>query len=820
MSRLQSTVLTLLCCAMLVGAWSAANASPSHTEIPDPISPLSAPTDASLIRAAQTPIEYVGGFGGLVSGSVTDGSYIYVSEGTSIVIYDVRDDRSPRLIARLPLAQSFDMEVVDGFLYVALTPKNLQIVDVRDPRRPVLRGSVQTADYITDLQVKDNRAYAYMINAGLAIIDVQNPDAPVVRSTTPSIKRSVIIGNTLYSGGQSIQIYDVSNPAQPALRGSKSFSSFGSAVLQASNGLVFLQTLTSSDCGFRYCNDTSAFQIADVRDPANIKLVFNQDNSGAHQVEIVGSRAYVAGSGGLQIIDLSMMAQPRVLGSVSSLKSPFVVDNTTVYGFLNATTLAAVNVSNPAAPIVRNTIAQSTPTRLRMINKRIFAGLDIVDASSPSELRRFGSVTPFGQVIGLNFVGDYAYVTRGQELIVLNIANPATPTPVGRLDLPQSGAIAQVVNNRAYVLTHESSGARRSFLILDVQNPRQPTVIGSYQSPSFGNFTGFTVVSDRAYIVDDQRRFQVVNVSNPANPTLMGDYQTAGPGLSLKVVNNLAYVGENAYFDTPVVNGRVEILDVSNPGAIALAGSYVLNAPPPVYGYVSAIEIVGNRGYFFARETDAPAPSVLIVDLTNPTNPTLIERYTPSPYATSMTVRGNLLYIAGNLSTQATPGSMEIVDVNNPEALIQIATYTGYARPGLVINGRYIFGVSEGAVEVFRFAPPTSATIGAGSGTLTSTVDGTTLSFAANTFASGTTVTYTPRRITDLSTTGRLVAIEPVFEIAADGGSQPQQSSRSRCHTAKPHDSVRSKARLRCTVGTAASGSRNRAASLIWSPTL
>ena len=100
----------------------------------------------------------------------------------------------------------------------------LVILNISDPAHPVQVGqSVVLTGVVKDVSVVDSLAYLANGETGLQIIDVSNPANPTVRGAydTPGNAYSVsVVGSLAYvADGSSLQIIDVSNPTNPTWRG-------------------------------------------------------------------------------------------------------------------------------------------------------------------------------------------------------------------------------------------------------------------------------------------------------------------------------------------------------------------------------------------------------------------------------------------------------------------------------------------------------------------------------------------------------------------------------------------------------------------------
>ena len=161
--------------------------------------------------------------------------------------------------------------------------------------------------------------YAYVGNSTsntLQIFDVSNPASPVsvgsvATGSTPSsiyvLGRYVYVVNYV-SGSGSLQIFDVSNPASPVSVGSVSTGTYSYSVFVQGRYAYVLN------------KGNNNLQIFDVSNPSSPSLVSTvTTGSSPESVYVAGRYAYVAnnGSNSLQIFDVSNPVSPVSVGSVA-----------------------------------------------------------------------------------------------------------------------------------------------------------------------------------------------------------------------------------------------------------------------------------------------------------------------------------------------------------------------------------------------------------------------------------------------------------------------------------------------------------------------
>ena len=128
--------------------------------------------------------------------------------------------------------------------------------------------------------------------------------------------------------------------------------------------------------------------------------------------------------------------------------------------------------------------------------------------------------------------GHFAYVCLGPGLCVFDVADPAQPRFLGKVDLGArandvvlSGNLAfvdvVVSGNLAYVADYDAG-----LQIIDVSNPAAPVRRGAYDTSGWAS--GVYVSGNLAYVADYYNGLLIIDVSNPTVPVRLGGYETSG----------------------------------------------------------------------------------------------------------------------------------------------------------------------------------------------------------------------------------------------------------------------------------------------------
>lgn len=271
---------------------------------------------------------------------------------------------------------------------------------------------------------------------------------------------------------------------------------------------------------------------------------------------------------------------------------------------------------------------------------------------------------------------------------------------VGEVDLPGNITATDIEveeeGEAGYVTG--SSGNTGRFFTLNLANPLNPTVVGQLNLTKAAN--GVSVSGSFAYLatVDTEKELIVVDVSDLTDPTEVATSSSpVGTGLSIAATEDFVYlgVGNNS-------GPEFYIYNVSNP--TVPVGTFEVGKG------VSAISMAGNRAYLAVTDSGQGEPNLLILNVGNPSNPTLLGSYA-APEAPNGAKGEGLLYVGGILhlviSGAASEGTANyyLLDVSDPtnvstvgrmfntlgvQAILDVDSGSGFALLGTNKNGYQI----------------------------------------------------------------------------------------------------------------------------------
>lgn len=540
----------------------------------------------------------------------------YVADGSEgLRIIDVSNPAAPVELGSLDTpapSNAFGVDVAGTHAFLADGFGGLRIIDVSVPAAPVLRASAPVTSFARDVAVVGNLAYVADLFAGLAIFDVSDPAAPVPVASFGGVggSTSIAVSGTvafLTSAG-TLKSVDVSNPAAPVLLDASTPGVNVAYAVAAVGDTVFV-------VGGSFPNQVA---VIDASQPADLKRIFTLllTGSAASGIDIVGGVAFVATGSGVELVDISggRMAPARGLAEAPTLGSPTQID--VVEG--------RVYVSN------RNN-----------------GGLQIFGLAQPASPVPLGHTLDGQQVWGTDVVVSgataRAYAAEAATgLWVVDVSDPAAPTPLS-LELTPAGAMdVDVVGNLAYV-ANGLAGLR----VIDVSNPVDPTTLSAYNTPGFAE--AIQVVGTRAYLADgNSAQVAILDVSNPSLPGSLGTLFTTGDAHDLVVIGDLVYVANG--------NAGLRIYNAGNPALQIDLGQLLLPDEGGVPQAATGIDVTDDLALL------TTPTRLFLADVSDPSAPRLVTRVANAG--------GEDVARAAGLALVATGGSkLQVWDVTHPGGL-------------------------------------------------------------------------------------------------------------------------------------------------------
>ena len=624
-------------------------------------------------------ITLAGSIGGYMNAIAAQGNYCYTAEGSTFTILDVSNPSAPSPISRLAMpgqVEDIALFTNSGHQYAAVADGDagLQIVDITTPTTPTLRGYYNTGDWANGVAVLGSTAYLANGNSGFSVLDISIPIRPQLIGSLGGIGYSDRLavqasGSNIFayvSAGGGLAVVDASAPNNPVLRGT-----------------------------------TSA--ITQWWEP--------------HSLAIFGNRVFLVDDYDyMQAIDISNPNSPSALGSVTGdAPSAVTVANGLLYtwGGQDLTIYNVVGGNLQRVGFIQNSSPFQGDSIVILGGSAICAGgqhglfvYDISTPSSPAYRGAFGATAGYYLSAAVN--GTNAFLaTQNSGLKVFDVSNLGNPVLLSQfIPWMGSGSKVKVSGNRAYFL-----GAGQ-INVLDVSDPtKAPVLLGTNSQTRFFVFDfyllGSSIVSagfDTTF-TPYKPAISVFNANNPASIIIQQPlyFSTQNGG-----VGSIAGNGTVAYGAVPLATGNdssLATINISNPANLQQVGQLgdigdvevgtMRLSPDNHYLYVGCydsnwkiVDLTTNTSpvlvssnavdstvfgidFYGSAVVVAEGHSVLLYDVSNPSQPRVIRSYSMPRQVSDVEVAGNALFVA---DTDAGFSILKLTDIDSPEIFITAPT--------------------------------------------------------------------------------------------------------------------------------------------------
>ena len=416
---------------------------------------------------------------------VREGIAYITARTDGVFIVDVSRPEAPELLAHYDCTElATGVQVSGNIMVVAQRQYGIEMVDVSDPRQPTFLSIIRTGEAQS---VDVRNGYAYVgdwEDSQLTVVDIRDPHAPqiVTRCDLDGFGDGVCVsGDLLYAStghhswyadahlsnadprfgaGHGIEVFSLSNPAQPQFLARVKFPRFHQ------RGLDMWSVVASGH--YIYCADTfNGLFVLDVQDPR-------------HPVPVA--------------------RYPQLVGGVA------VVDD---YIYL-ACVDAGLHVVNAQGFAKRPTPELDTPLTIPPARKAPPAR-----ATGPGEPRRY---RPGGQVWGVGFVGDRAVVAAGMAGLKLVELWPRIQE-VGSIRTEGFALGVDVHEDLVYV-----AEGLAGFSIWRYTGPDRLDLLGRYHEAGLPSVRHVMIYGSGRYAIAEGRQsFLVLDVSDPTAPVKMAE---------------------------------------------------------------------------------------------------------------------------------------------------------------------------------------------------------------------------------------------------------------------------------------------------------
>jgi len=401
-----------------------------------------------------------------------------------------------------------------------------------------------------------------------------------------------------------------------------------------------------------------------------------------YDYELEGDYIYCSFWKGLMIVDVLDPSVPSITGQLFRPRQSVAIAISHSNAYMANYGLEIINIYNPNEPVF---VArwEGDPTSKDVAVNGDYAyllsdyGLSIIDVSNPSN----PVFTGYKSVEGIRMAvsGEYAFVTSDTCLYIINVSDPANPFSACIFPMAYPGEI-YVSDGYAYVSDDSSC-----LNIINISDPENPWLAGR-ATEEFG-VTRIRVQGDYAFITDFFYGLRIFDISNPQIPIFIYLYDNPGMNKNLCVKDSLVYLGDRISIQL------ININDVNNP---MLTGRFNFGC------HVAGLFLYDNNLYISDTES-----GLHILDVSLPSEPTVVIDYITPGHAWNSYVRGDYAFVAARSS------GMHIVDISDPANPNIISSFIDLQDAAYVeIEGDYAYiGAYRSEMYVANISDLTNPTI-------------------------------------------------------------------------------------------------------------
>jgi hypothetical protein len=443
---------------------------------------------------------------------------------------------------------------------------------------------------------------------------------------------------------------------------------------------------------FLYLSSGSGVRILSIADSVQPRTLGQINARGlVSQVVVQDSLLFVAcGSWGAQIYSVTDPASPRELGSMDAVIGDLCVKDTLCYA-VGGDSFRIYNVASPTQPARIGAVRDSGDLVVVANGHAFSAGrwvMNVYNVTNPA--RPVWANSRGGPAYAMFVRRNLLFCSSVQpdNMTVLNISNPLSITQVSKVD-GYGGDGLFVDDSYAYLsCDYEHSG----LFVIDVSDSSRPVLRDSINPMGVTEWDPYVPHSPGyGYLADDYGGLVVLDLHDVNNISESWSGYSAGQSVDVAVDNGRAYVA-NGWVGTQIV----DVTDPSRPFSLGVYDTSDSRGTNAVAARDS-FAFVGMSGAYGRR-------SLRVLDVSTPSDPTLVAEDSCHGWPQDFVLRDSLLYMVEAYMFQ-------VFNVARPREprLVGGCVAGDLTRAGLVVRDTlaYFIGPFDG-LEVFDVADPTA----------------------------------------------------------------------------------------------------------------
>lgn len=488
--------------------------------------------------------------GGATRAVAVEGTRAYLGTGPRLTVWDLADAARPAEIGRSdPLPGTVAAVALAGGRAFVMCQEaarpgfSLHALNLADPARPRAVASIELEGAPMGIAAANGFLWVAAGSGGLVVVDARQVDRMRVVHRNPRFHALALVirGSRAFVAfdrrlGGKFTVYDITAPDAPTVDGSFFLDAAGLGLLGPAVVAVNSAEQSVEIVALQFGADAALVPLA--RLPLDIA-----PNS---RVEMAGSLAFVAGTTGVHVLDLSDPEKPIRLGRIGP---PFAqVAGMALVGRrlwlaageaglavydVGAGVGAALVAARPDLTNLRHVTASGDVLYAAGGNGGFWT-LDIADRGRPRPLAR----VDLPNVQAVRVEPPLAYLACGRSgLFIVDVQDPARPVVLGVFKTPDTVTDVVVAGGFAYV-----AGGRSGLRVADVSDPRQPRFVGAVEDLA-DEPAALALADGRLFVAARSAGLRVFSLADPAAPVEIASYNTPDDAVALATTGATVYVG-------------------------------------------------------------------------------------------------------------------------------------------------------------------------------------------------------------------------------------------------------------------------------------
>ncbi len=445
-----------------------------------------------------------------------NGELALVADGDAgLQLVDLSDPENPAIAGFVENLGWVRAVAVSGTVAFVAATHTVTVVDVSNPANPSAVTSLDLTANVTDLAAESASGtvavFASDVSGYLRVLTYDTTSHTLTQtgsiglgSNTSGVTVTDTPGHVAVATGDHVVVVNVTNPSSPTADGSVATAGW-TGRLACSNGVL---GVAEQDSGFELLTWNGGDPVP-AGTGGSHGMVWTVDGDGTLMVA-------ADNAGGLLVENVTDPWNPQLLAQVPTTGGAVAAAIGIQQAFVaeGASGTGIVDLSNPASASETTVVDTGDAECVDVSSDGAYAyvgggdGFAVVDAATAQVAGTIDSGTT-GYLGALAAAGDRVYAVNWNDLLVIDVSNPAQPSVTGSADLSGANAVA-ADGTMAYVFQNTF------IVVVDCSNPASPDVrgsvdLGAWGPPALAYTSGYVAALAGSDLV-------LVDVTDPDNP--------------------------------------------------------------------------------------------------------------------------------------------------------------------------------------------------------------------------------------------------------------------------------------------------------------